>query len=66
MLKHNQTISWQQPTDCLNVSDCFVGLAPKGSKAAIKKYFEKKVFNHFFGSQLSRGHSKGVGLNRGT
>ena len=30
MIKHTQTIRWQQPTNCLSVFDHFVGLALKG------------------------------------
>ena len=29
MVKHTQSICWQQPTNCLNVFDHFVGLALK-------------------------------------
>ena len=32
MLKHTQTIRWQQRMNCLSVSDHFVGLALKGLK----------------------------------
>ena len=32
MIKHTQTIRWQQPTNCLNVFDDFVGLTVKGLK----------------------------------
>ena len=30
MIKHTETIRQQQPTNCLSVSDHFVGLALKG------------------------------------
>ena len=29
MVKHTQTIPWQQPTNCLSVIDHFVGLVLK-------------------------------------
>ena len=32
MVKRTQTIHWQQPTNCLSVSDHFVGFALKGLK----------------------------------
>ena len=32
MVKHTQTIRWQQPTTCLTVFHHFVGLALKGLK----------------------------------
>ena len=32
MVKHTQTIRWQQPTNCLSVFDHFVGLALEGLK----------------------------------
>ena len=32
MVKHNQTIRWQKPTNCLSVFDHFLGLALKGLK----------------------------------
>ena len=30
MVKHTQTIRWQQPTNCLSMFEHFVGLALKG------------------------------------
>ena len=30
MVKHTQTIRWQQPRNCLSLFDDFVGLALKG------------------------------------
>ena len=32
MIKHTQTIRWQQPMNCLSVFDYSVGLALKGLK----------------------------------
>ena len=32
MIKHIQKIRWLQPTNCLSVSDYFVGLPPKELK----------------------------------
>ena len=36
MVKHTQTIRRQQPTNCLSVSDHFVGFVLKGLTTAIK------------------------------
>ena len=36
MVKHIQTIRQQQPTNCLNVFDNFVGLACKGLNLNLK------------------------------
>ena len=30
MVKHTQTIRWQQPTNCLSIFDHFVALSPEG------------------------------------
>ena len=30
MVKHTQTIRWQQPTNCLSIFDHFVTLSPEG------------------------------------
>ena len=30
MVKHTQTIRWQEPKNCLSMFDHFMGLAPKG------------------------------------
>ena len=48
MVKHTQTIRWQQPTSCLSVFDHFVKLALKGLtvllKYIIRIYQETKSF----------------------
>ena len=40
MVKHTQTIRWQQPTNCSSVFDHFAGLALKGFK---RDYFKRNV-----------------------
>ena len=39
MVKQTQTIRWQEPTNCLNVFDHFVRLAPKGLKVTCISIF---------------------------
>ena len=52
MAKHTQTIRRQKPTNCLSVSDHFVGLALKG----LNVNFAKKHFAYspqLFGSSIN-------------
>ena len=37
MVKHTETITRQQPTNCLSVFDHFVGLALKGLRSCFRK-----------------------------
>ena len=41
MVKHTQTIHRQQTTNCLSVSDHFVGLALKGLKLTLNTFSTK-------------------------
>ena len=43
MVKHTQTILWQQPTNCLSAFDHLVGLALKGLTYAIKNVHNNQV-----------------------
>ena len=45
MVKHTQTIRWQQPTSCLRVFDHFMGLAFKGLRLDFTNKFK---FEHNF------------------
>ena len=45
MVKHTETIRRQQPTNCLSVSDHFVGLALKGLKLFPQLVYI--LFTHF-------------------
>ena len=50
MVKHTQTIHWQQPTNCLSMFNCFVGLALKGLRYLSVVYsltiHQKNIFSY--------------------
>ena len=59
MVKHTQTIRWQQPKNCLNVFEHFVGLALKGLKEIFKDghLINRNVFLQWqWFSCLQHGH----------
>ena len=49
MVKHTLTICWQQPTNCLGVSDHFLKLALKGLRPRVTYLME------FFSKNSQRG-----------
>ena len=56
MAKHSQTKSWQQPMNCLSVSDHFVELALNGLTNTIKQEY---VDVHCRDDDLSKSDYKG-------
>ena len=47
MVRHAQTIRWQKPTNCLSVSDYFVGLALKDLKGDSGGFRKRKNLEQF-------------------
>ena len=48
MVKHTETIRWQEPTNCFSVLDHFVVLALKGLKKFITSSFVTNKYMEFY------------------